>query len=137
MTGALDGTARIWQVGRDDAIAVFSDHETFRAGVLDGVHCVRWSPDGAFIASGGGGDLLRIWRPLAAQACLTLAGHGESINDLAWGPECDRIVVATGDGSLRLWELVIDQQQLLDIARSRAVRDLTDAERWGYGLAGA
>lgn len=87
-----------------------------RTGVRDGweLHCleghqqwvlrVEWSPDGAFLASGGLDGPVYVW-DLHEGGGFALEGHGREISALAFAPGSARLLSGSYDRTLRVWDL--------------------------------
>ncbi len=76
------------------------------------VHCVAYSPDGRWIATGTLHHDIRILDAATGSLRLTVrtrAGHSESIDAISFSPDCKRLLTGSGDGSLKIW----DFQQIL------------------------
>mmetsp|Transcript_17983 Transcript_17983/g.37294 ORF Transcript_17983/g.37294 Transcript_17983/m.37294 type:complete len:925 (-) Transcript_17983:135-2909(-) len=89
------------------------------------VNSVRWSPNGKMLASGGADMVLLIHflpdskafrhgpsgEPMEDWQCRRpLRGHNGDITDIAWSPESDRIVSASVDNSLIVWDANSEQR---------------------------
>jgi len=79
------------------------------AGHADEVNAVRWSPDGARLASCSDDGTARIWDPApGGRGCTaTLAGHAKEVYTLCWAPpSAPRPCLATAsfDATVRLWD---------------------------------
>eukprot|EP00967_Tisochrysis_lutea_P047518 scaffold57857_cov31-Tisochrysis_lutea.AAC.1 len=94
-------------------------------GHLGAVNCVRWSGDGALLASGSDDHLVMIWRQAAAgeaagsvpfgskappsterwRCILTLSGHAGDVIDLSWSPVGHRLASVSLDNMVRVWEV--------------------------------
>jgi len=66
---------------------------------------VRFSPDGALLASGGTGGVLQLWRVADRSPVQSFLGHSDSIGSIAFSP--DGTVLASGsyDKTMRLWSV--------------------------------
>lgn len=62
------------------------------------------SPDGALVASGWTGGLVRLWSP-GSNEVVDLAGHTGRVTACAFAPGGARLVTASDDHTVRLWDL--------------------------------
>jgi WD40 repeat protein len=92
---AKDGTVRLWDVAAATSTAV-----TGAAGAS--VAC--FTPDGTRIAAGGAEPAIRIIDVATGRAVARLHGHTGRILSLESSPQHDRLVSASFDGTLRLWD---------------------------------
>ncbi|MFG1947800.1 hypothetical protein [Nonomuraea sp. NPDC048826] len=135
---ATDGAIRIWDVGgRGEP-----------AGVLHGaestVRRVRFSPDGTWLVTDEPAGHLRLWRAAGGEP-LELTGWGATGGLAAFSPDGTRIVrglspqiflgrsLTTGLGvslvRARVCEVCGPAATVLELARSRRTRELTEEER--------
>ena len=70
-----------------------------------GVHSVSFSPDGRYLASGGGGGKVRIWELAGAKVVQTLPGHTGFVASVAFSPGNPAWIASAGsDKQLVLWD---------------------------------
>ncbi len=68
------------------------------------VRAVAWSPDGAYIASGGADYTAQIWQPMPnAYAQVVYHGHSNIINALDWSPDARFVASASDDRTVQIW----------------------------------
>ena len=87
---------------------------------LNCVNCVRWSPDGKYLASGGDDKFIMIWQiaryahgvtnPYAGSSnsetwrcAATLRGHSGDILDLSWSPKHPYLASCSVDNTIIIW----------------------------------
>jgi WD40 repeat protein len=120
--GYGDRTARVWETETGRLVA-----ELPHAAPVSGV---EFSPDGRFLVTGSG-DAATIWDLASQRPLVELLGHSGAVGPVDFSPDGSSIVSGGGDQSVRIWrcEVCAPIDQLLDLARERALRDLTPAER--------
>ena len=84
------------------------------------------SPDGALVATGSIDGTAKLWDPATGREVLTLFGHDLVVNAVGFSPDGRFLATVSGDGTVALHLLPIDE--LRDLARERVTRPLTDEE---------
>lgn len=91
--------------------------ETVLEGHDGSVLALAWSPDGARLASGEGTDqvlphnqadcknYIKIWNTTTYEGIQTLKGHKDSIISVSWSENCSRLMSASDDRNLKMWDL--------------------------------
>jgi WD40 repeat protein/energy-coupling factor transporter ATP-binding protein EcfA2 len=120
--GYGDRTARVWETETGRLVA-----ELPHPAPVSGV---EFSPDGRFLVTGSG-DAATIWDLAAQRPLVELLGHSGGVGPVDFSPDGSSIVSGGVDRSVRIWrcEVCAPIDQLLGLARERALRDLTPAER--------
>jgi WD40 repeat protein len=111
---SYDHSVHIWSVAGDKSLYTLSDPPY-------GVYALAWSPNGRYLAAGGGlerdnglsypDDIIRIWRIGGSGTNntgqpaldLTLKGHTSKIIALTWYPDGGRLVSADGQSKIVVW----------------------------------
>jgi len=119
MVTALEQRAEIW------------DLETLtRVGLLTGpaqdIGKLAFSPDGSLVATGRDDGTIQLFHTDTGREYLALPGQACAISGLAFSPDGTKLASTSLCGDLRIWALDIDD--LLQIARHRVTRPLTDQE---------
>jgi WD40 repeat protein/DNA-binding SARP family transcriptional activator len=113
-----DGTIRVWPIAEPSDPLVISGHA---ASVLD----LSWSLDGTRLASAGFDGTTRIWDPESGDELLVVP-VGTVAGAVSISPDGRHLVVGGEDGLARI--LTLDFAELVEIARERVTRALTDEE---------
>ena len=80
-----------------------------RAGQLTGAtgrgHSLAISPDGQWLAAGGGDQTIHLWDLPARREVRQLHGHRAAVYALAFSPDGQRLVSGGYDGTVRFWDV--------------------------------
>jgi WD40 repeat protein/serine/threonine protein kinase len=88
------GTVRIWEVATGHERPTLIGH---------GAQCLAFSPNGQRLGTGGADQAIKLWDIASAQEILTLRGHSDWIQGLAFTGDGYRLV-SCGDRSVRIWD---------------------------------
>lgn len=111
--------AKYLAVGGDDTMIWVFNTTTWKVGkVLAGhaasVLTLDFSPDGKYLASGSGRDkvvphntgyenVVKIWDFERGVAIANLSGHRDGVMEVKWSPDGKRLVSASDDKTLKMW----------------------------------
>jgi WD40 repeat protein/tRNA A-37 threonylcarbamoyl transferase component Bud32 len=96
----LDGTVRMWY---EDVVRLF-DGARGRG--------LTWSPDGRHLAMSGANGSLEVWEYRSGRRVLTLRGHADDITCAEFTPDGRRVVTASWDRTIKLWDATPDEPDL-------------------------
>ena len=95
------------------------------------VRSAMYSPDGARIVTASRDRTAKVWDAVTGKELFTLIGHDGWVMSPAWSPNGKRIATAA-EGVVQIY--TTDINELLQIAESRAIRQLTAEEKERYGV---
>ncbi len=115
-----DGTVRLWDIEREDPVAVLRGH-------VGPVTAVILTSDGDQVISAGEDGTVRLWDHRAGESRLVLRGHTRPVRSIAVTPDGTTLVSAGSDGTIRVWSLRTGQQtagtELVGTARPSMLAD--------------
>jgi len=94
------------------------------------VFSIDFSPDGNRLVTGGEDGTVRIWDASDGRELLTIAGPPSWVTAVEFLPDGLHVLAATVDGNIRV--LTLDVDELVEIARGRGTRTLTETECLEY-----
>jgi WD40 repeat protein/serine/threonine protein kinase len=122
VTAAFDGSIRLWDVETGRQI-----HSVLGNTVAQGL---GFSPDGREVATLSRDGRLALWNAQTLQQTTVLDRQvlpaSGPVDKLAFSPDGTRLSAASGEGTVRVYVLPIDE--LVPIARARLLRDFTEQE---------
>ncbi len=98
-SASADGTARLWDVQTGGARVLAQQSPIF---------AVAFSPDGRYLASGGGSDQageIKLWDAQSGRATATLTGHAKKVLGVTFSRDGRTLASCGEDGTLRLWSV--------------------------------
>jgi WD40 repeat protein len=98
------------------------------------VRAIAFSPDGLLLATAAG-EVTRLWEVGTGNELAQYSRGLESeVKSVAFSRDGLAVMAASESGTLRRWRVFTTTQSLVDFARARAARCLTEAERSQYSL---
>jgi WD40 repeat protein len=114
-----DKTVRLWDTATHEALAILPHGSV--------VYGVAFSPDGRRLAAGCADNSIRLWdvataRRASGQEVLEaevaeLRGHNDYVHAVAWSPDGTRLLSASGDHTVRIWDSLSAHERARRAAR--------------------
>ncbi|KAH7097371.1 WD40 repeat-like protein [Auriculariales sp. MPI-PUGE-AT-0066] len=102
-TGGMDGKVRIWRRVQHDTSNKSWEFLTELQGP-DEVIWLRWHPRGTVLLAGANDGMVWLWQLPSGETMQVFAGHTEPVNAGTFTPDGKRIVTASSDGTLIMWD---------------------------------
>ena len=99
--GNTGSTLNVWNVKTNKIIATFTEHEKQ-------INAAAFAPEGKRWASGDIEGKLYVWDRSGKQ--VSLSGHTNSIETLAFHPNKQQLISGSRDGTARLWSIVSGEE---------------------------
>src|SRR5207253_1714103 len=96
VSGGRDGVARLWDLTNGSVRRRFPRQ-------LEEIHCVALSSDGRFLATALN-SAIRIYDVTTGTETATLRGHVRKVASVAWSPNGRRLVSASDDKTIKIWD---------------------------------
>jgi len=119
VTGGSDGTARIYSLRTGSEVLRLRGHS-------GPVNQIAFSPDGRLIATSSDDRATRLWDRRTGREVLALTGHELTVFGVSFSPDGRFLATASADGTTAVHLLDVDE--LVDLARERVTRSLTEEE---------
>ena len=115
-----DQSIALWDVDRGQRLDLLEAYSNV-------INAVTFSPDGAFLASGGADCIIRLWRcdiSGASEPSRTLQGHTLCINALTFSPDGRLLASSCNERAIRLWDSATGQPLQILEGHTHAVEAL-------------
>jgi WD40 repeat protein len=131
VAGLAFGPNGLFLTAHEDGTALVRDFKTGEVrftlrGHTARVHQIDVNPAGTRIATSSDDGTVRLWDLETGDELLTLRGHSYLVYGVDFSPDGRLLATASPDGTAALHLLPINE--LVDLARDRVTRDLTDDE---------
>jgi WD40 repeat protein len=120
LTGGRDGATRVWDAMTGEALDA-----PFLAG-SGTVRGIAYSADGQRIATASEDGTVRQWDANTGELLMRWPAHEGGATDVSFSSDGRFLVSSGDDGTIRVYLAEVDD--LIDLARSRVTRTLTDDE---------
>ena len=98
-------TLRLWDANTGELL--HADNKD-----LGSISLIAFSPDGKTLATGGGWDhTVHLWDVEMGTLRTGLKGHTGKIRDMAFAPDSSTLITASGDKTMRLWDVNTGTEQ--------------------------
>lgn len=84
---------------------------TWTADYFPGFNALAFSPDSKVLATGGKGQVIRLWDVATGKPTAGREGHQAAVNALAYSPSGAALATASDDGTVRLWDTASTREQ--------------------------
>jgi WD40 repeat protein len=124
---AIGEAVEVWDLGSKRQLIALRGH----AGL---VATVAFSPDGTLVASGGLDATTSIWDVSSGELVAVSGGHTRTVTGVAFSGDGRLVGSSSEDGTARLYtcDACAGGEALVERARSRVTRELSDDERRRY-----
>jgi WD40 repeat protein/DNA-binding SARP family transcriptional activator len=117
-TKQTEGGADVWDAASGQHLTELRATAPFYA--------VAFAPGGGRVATTGGDGVIRFWDVARGVQVEALRGSTRELNALELSADGRLLSSLDDQGSLRVW--ILDLDELIEVARSRVTRELTDEE---------
>jgi WD40 repeat protein len=118
ITGSLDGSLRLWDLGSGAQIGEEWRDENVK------VCPMALSPNGKTIATGSGSNSVGLWDVEMKKVISKWTGHTNVVCALCWSTDGERIASGSWDGTARVW----------DINTGKTILTIKTGHQWVYAV---
>jgi WD40 repeat protein len=127
VTSSWNGAARVWTLATQQYVEL-DGHKSW-------VLSAAFSNDGRYVVTTSRDQTGRVWDAESGNEIIVLRGHTGWVNSAQFSAD-DRQVVTAGDRTVRVWDIPLRCQALIDAAAANPLRGPTEDERVRYFLKG-
>jgi WD40 repeat protein len=101
VTGARDGTVRVWDNATGECLLIIDAHSYH-------VQHLTWNPNESFVLSCS--MHIRLWDITTGRCVREFPGHSNTIRNVQFSPDGKRIVSASHDKTVAIWDVASGEQ---------------------------
>jgi WD40 repeat protein len=98
---------------------------------------VAVTPDGKYVVSGSGDEMVRLWDLATGNEVRRFTGHEEPVWSVAVTPDGKYVVSGSGDNTVRLWELATGKEVRRFTGHEQEVRSVAVMPDGKYIVSGS
>jgi WD40 repeat-containing protein SMU1 len=98
-SGSQDGKLKVWQIRTGKCMRKFEQAHS------EGITCLAFARDGSQVLSGSFDSTLRMHGLKSGKTIKMFRGHTSYVNDCLFTPEGGRILSASSDGCVKVWDV--------------------------------
>ena len=125
-SGSDDGTAKVWRVS--DGICTKTLHHQ------QPVFAVAFSPDDAYVFSGGGDRAVQAWNASTGELVRTFSGHTAAVKAVSVSPDSQFLASAGFDKSIKLWLMPWEAERREQEVKAAAEKQKQYEQHYKAGL---
>jgi WD40 repeat protein len=115
----------IWDAGTGEAI------QQVRQAHAGSIISLAWSPNGRWLSSGGGDQMIKLWNANWVQPSVLL-GHEGDVYAVAWSPDGKTLYSGGADATVRIWDPESGRQLMTLRGHSAPVRAISVSPNGRY-----
>ncbi len=106
-TAGADGAIKLWDLKTGNCLRTANADVNGENGHSNMVQCVRYSPDGKFIATGSWDNTVRVWRAGTLERVAQMKRHENFVQAVEFSADGKRLMSGGADDSVRFWEFKV------------------------------